>query len=204
MFCEKCGTRVDDGQPFCPNCGNRLGASAPAPNPTNGFAAQQVRAPGAALQGNIMGIPMMKLIFVGGACFLTLLGLIMSWCKVYGHNRAHYYLPEVGGTWLYILCAMLSTLAIAALVLYLLGKISDRRVLLVTAGVSCLIFVLLVIKWIAGGIPIPASVRSLIDSDDLDGYEISLHLSVAGWFMFFSELGAAALSVLGFLQAKKN
>ncbi|MBQ9373983.1 MAG: zinc-ribbon domain-containing protein, partial [Oscillospiraceae bacterium] len=23
MFCEKCGTRVDDGQPFCPNCGNR-------------------------------------------------------------------------------------------------------------------------------------------------------------------------------------
>ncbi|MBQ2597077.1 MAG: zinc-ribbon domain-containing protein [Oscillospiraceae bacterium] len=200
MFCEKCGTRVDDGQPFCPNCGNRLGA----PNPTNGFAAQQVRAPGAALQGNIMGIPMMKLIFVGGACFLTLLGLIMSWCKVYGHNSAHYYLPEVGGTWLYILCAMLSTLAIAALVLYLLDKISDRRVLLVTAGVSCLIFVLLVIKWIAGGIRIPASVRFLIDSDDLDGYEISLHLSVAGWFMFFSELGAAALSVLGFLQAKKN
>ncbi|MBQ2144182.1 MAG: zinc ribbon domain-containing protein, partial [Oscillospiraceae bacterium] len=27
MFCEKCGTRVDDGQPFCPNCGNRLGAA---------------------------------------------------------------------------------------------------------------------------------------------------------------------------------
>lgn len=24
MFCELCGTRVDDGTPFCPNCGNRL------------------------------------------------------------------------------------------------------------------------------------------------------------------------------------
>ena len=31
MFCEKCGARVDDGQPFCPNCGNRMGAPAPAP-----------------------------------------------------------------------------------------------------------------------------------------------------------------------------
>ena len=27
MFCEKCGAQVEDGQPFCPNCGNRLGAS---------------------------------------------------------------------------------------------------------------------------------------------------------------------------------
>ena len=24
MFCEKCGTKIEDGQPFCPNCGNRL------------------------------------------------------------------------------------------------------------------------------------------------------------------------------------
>ena len=24
MFCEKCGTKIDDGQLFCPNCGNRL------------------------------------------------------------------------------------------------------------------------------------------------------------------------------------
>lgn len=24
MFCENCGTRVDDGSPFCPNCGNKM------------------------------------------------------------------------------------------------------------------------------------------------------------------------------------
>ena len=30
MFCDRCGTKVDDNQPFCPNCGTRL-ASAPAP-----------------------------------------------------------------------------------------------------------------------------------------------------------------------------
>ena len=24
MFCEKCGCKTDDDQPFCPNCGNRL------------------------------------------------------------------------------------------------------------------------------------------------------------------------------------
>ena len=35
MFCEKCGTRVEDGQPFCPNCGNRLAAPAAPVPPVN-------------------------------------------------------------------------------------------------------------------------------------------------------------------------
>ena len=28
MFCEKCGTKVDEGLAFCPNCGNRLAVPA--------------------------------------------------------------------------------------------------------------------------------------------------------------------------------
>ena len=205
MFCEKCGTRVDDGQPFCPNCGNRLGA-APVANPVN--AAQPVRAPRAALQGSILGIPMNKLIFAGGACFLTLLGMIMSWCKPFGHSESgqhlHFTLPDVGGGWLMIITTMLATLTIAALVLYLMGKANDPKVLLCSACTAGLIFILLVIKWIAGGSLFSSLgdiLGSLMRGSDMD---ISLHLSVAGWFMFFSELGAAALAILGFLQAKKN
>ena len=30
MFCEKCGTQVNDGQAFCSNCGNRLAVAQPA------------------------------------------------------------------------------------------------------------------------------------------------------------------------------
>ena len=204
MFCEKCGTRVDDGQPFCPNCGNRLGA-APAANPVN--AAQPVRAPRAALQGSIMGIPMNKLLFAGGACFLSLLGMIMSWCKPLGHSESgqhmHFTLPDVGGGWLMVITTMLATLTIAALVLYLMGKATDSKILLFSGCAAGLIFILLVIKWIAGG-SLFSSLGDMLGSFLGDELSISLHLSVAGWFMFFSELGAAALSILGFLQAKKN
>ena len=150
---------------------------------------------------------MKKLIFAGGACFLTLLGMIMSWCKPLGHSEdgqhLHFTLPDVGGGWLMIITTMLATLTIAALVLYLMGKETDRKVLLCSACSAGLVFILLVIKWIAGG-SLFSSLGDLMGSLLGDELSISLHLSVAGWFMFFSELGAAALSVLGFLQAKKN
>ena len=103
-----------------------------------------------------------------------------------------------------IITTMLATLTIAALVLYLMGKANDPKVLLCSACTAGLIFILLVIKWIAGGSLFSSLgdiLGSLMRGSDMD---ISLHLSVAGWFMFFSELGAAALAILGFLQAKKN
>ena len=108
------------------------------------------------------------------------------------------------GGWLMIITTMLATLTIAALVLYLMGKANDPKVLLCSACTAGLIFILLVIKWIAGGSLFSSLgdiLGSLMRGSDMD---ISLHLSVAGWFMFFSELGAAALAILGFLQAKKN
>ena len=240
MFCEKCGTRVDDGQPFCPNCGNRLDAAAPTPNPAVGFAAApapQQKASRKSSLGGLTGKFSTKQIFVAATCFLLVLGLLMSWCKVLGHvdddydesiekyeemldelkdmdpddyygsekelekeiertekrldelkDRAHmhFYLADVGGGWLLIIVTILSTLAISVAVLYFLGKVNDPKLLLFTGCAAGLMFLLLTIKWIAG-------------------YEDeSMHLSVAGWLMFLSELGAAALSVLGFLQAKKN
>ena len=53
MFCDKCGTKVDDGQPFCPNCGNRLGASQPAPQ-TNPAAPAQMKQANPMIQ-NLLG-----------------------------------------------------------------------------------------------------------------------------------------------------
>lgn len=31
MFCDRCGTRLDDNQGFCPSCGKAVGPIAPAP-----------------------------------------------------------------------------------------------------------------------------------------------------------------------------
>lgn len=38
MFCNNCGTKLDDGTVFCPNCGNRVdgGENAPVETPVNG------------------------------------------------------------------------------------------------------------------------------------------------------------------------
>ena len=36
------------------------------------------------------------------------------------------------------------------------------------------------------------------------GTDVSLHLSVAGWFMFLAEAGATALGILSFLEEKKS
>lgn len=32
MFCSKCGSKVEDGQKFCPNCGNTMNAAPEAKN----------------------------------------------------------------------------------------------------------------------------------------------------------------------------
>lgn len=35
MFCENCGTPLEDGAKFCPNCGSKVTDSAPAAEPTS-------------------------------------------------------------------------------------------------------------------------------------------------------------------------
>ena len=222
MFCENCGTRVDDGQPFCPNCGNRLGAApaqAPAPTPgyapNPGYAAPPTRAPKTppAPTGSIldrfMGMPVLNKIFTLCTLGLLLIGMIMSWLKVFGHREVltlwtsetvvheHWHLSEGTGTWLLVITAILSTLAIAALILWLIGKLDTKFVFIFAGGVAGLIFLMLVIKWIAGTsgtLPVIAFQKE----------KVSNHLSVAGWFWFFAEMGACATGILNFFMMPKD
>ena len=128
MFCEKCGTRVDDGQAFCPNCGNRLAAPAapayanPAPNPAPaapGFGTvppapgynpmpRQPRQPGEPLLGtlfdNFKELPTLLKIFLpiilGLICLNMLLtnGNPLSY-SFYGYSLAVASFQEAGATW---------------------------------------------------------------------------------------------------------
>ena len=206
MFCENCGARVDDGQPFCPNCGNRLGAPAAPQAPAAGFAPngytapaprapKAPRAPTGSILDRFLGMPVLNKIFTLGTIGLLFLGLIMSWLKVVGKSvsneyykyHEHWFLHTANGSWLLIITAILSTLAIAALILWLIGKLNTKFVFIFAAGVAGLLFVMLFIKWIA-------------PPEGLDGW----HLSVAGWFMLLAEMGACALGILNFIMLPKE
>ena len=233
MFCEKCGTRVDDGQPFCPNCGTRLGAQ-PAPAAPARPAPRPASALGGGLLANLNGMTTLKKIFVLALLGLLILGLVMSWLKVLGHvdsdrvadlkagfaiakrsgiyssselkemeeaidaAHTHYYLHEAHGSWLLILTSMLSPLAIAIVVLYILGKIDNPIYLLIVAGIAATIWLLLLIKWIAGKTEVDEYRNKVVST------HITLHLSFAGWLMLLSEMGAAALAALTFFFDKKK
>lgn len=237
MFCEKCGTRVDDGQPFCPNCGTRLGAQ-PAPAAPARPAPRPASALGGGLLANLNGMTTLKKIFVLALLGLLILGLVMSWLKVLGHvdservadlkaelakakrsdyyssselkeleeemeealdaAHMHFYLHEAHGSWLLILTSMLSPLAIAIVVLYILGKIDNPIYLLIVAGIAATIWLLLLIKWIAGYTEVYEYRSKEVST------HITVHLSFAGWLMFLSEMGAAALAALTFFFDKKK
>ncbi len=217
MFCENCGARVDDGQPFCPNCGNRLGAPAAQPAPAPGYAPnpgyrapaarapRPARAPTGSILDRFLGMPVLNKIFTLCTLCLLFLGTIMSWLKVFGKSETvsmfgqtstfheHAHLSEVTGTWLLVITAILSTLAIAALVLWLIGKLNTKFVFIFAGGVAGLIFLLLVIKWIAG-----SDTWKVIDG------KAGMHMSVAGWFWFFFEMGACATGILNFFMMPKE
>lgn len=53
MFCDNCGTRVEDGQPFCPNCGKRMGGAAANASPRASYASRPVARPSSS--GGLLG-----------------------------------------------------------------------------------------------------------------------------------------------------
>ena len=64
MFCSKCGSKIDDGLKFCPNCGNATTATAAAVNTAQGCK-------GTVTFKNIKDNPNMKLLGAAG-CFFRL------------------------------------------------------------------------------------------------------------------------------------
>ncbi len=214
MFCEKCGTRIDDGAPFCPNCGNRVGASeaAPAPEASPASSAPMGTAPVNPGLNNIPAAPAfqpaapragLKLpscgglfdkfnnmkglgqIFYGCTCILLVLCFIFSLLRlfsVYGQGIS----LALGAPWLLVISNILFTLCITFFLLDYFDRFSLKGLWLLIVGSAGLIFLLFLIKWIAG----------------IEGY--SVHLSVGGWFFLLFQAGLTAVSVLYLLEKKKN
>ena len=179
MFCEKCGTKVDDGQPFCPNCGNRLGEAAPASNPGYSFTPTP-GAPNGALGGKLNGLAGLEKIFapiVGGLLILNFILIMLPIFKYYSQTAGMGRLYPFWAN----LFAILFTLSITFFALDFFGKFSFKFLRLCLVIVSVLLLILFIILW--------------IDSE--------VKLSVAGWFFFILQIGLTGCSVM-LLLTKPN
>lgn len=221
MFCEKCGTRVDDGQPFCPNCGNRLSASAapegaavPTATPTPAASAAPVN-PG--MSGGIPTAPVytpaaprnvgLKLPSCGGlfdkfnamqgmaqiyyGCTFLLLGLCFVLSLLKVYSSGGAFCMAIGASWLLVISNILFTVCIGLFLLDYFDKYRCKFLELLIAGSAALILLLFVITWIAG-------------VDVMGMYTTSVHLTVGGWFFLIFQAALTAVSILYIVEKKKN
>lgn len=184
MFCDNCGTRVEDGQPFCPQCGKRMGAPAGAsaaarPAPRDSYSSRPpVSRPSYGPSGGLLGkfndMSGLEKIMFPIVCGLLLLNFILIMCPIY----TAYSMTAAMGTgypfWANLF-TILFTLSITFLVLDYFDQFSFKFLWIFIAASMALLFILFVILW--------------IDS--------SVKLTVAGWFFFILQLGLAGCS--GFL-----
>ena len=192
MFCEQCGTKVEDGQPFCPNCGNRVGSAAPAPGAAAAHAPDKnlLRLPsfgGRADKFN--GMEKMEQLYYAITACLLVVCFILSLLKVYAvkylGTTTAFSLAD-GAAWLLVISNILFTLCITFTVLEYMDKLSGLWIRFFVAASAALILVLFVIKWISG----------------VEG--IGIRLSVGGWFFLILQAGLAASAVLLLLEKLKK
>lgn len=203
MFCEKCGTRVEDGQPFCPNCGNRLAAPEAPAAPAAPAAAAPVNpglgeipaapvvapAPKKALKLPSLGGLTDKFnaqeglaqIFYGCIGCLLIVCFILSLLKVFkpGSVGVQYAYASPFFTSVF---AVLFTLAITFFVMDALGKFSFKWLWFFIAGAAALILIVFIITWI----------------------DVESKLSVGGWFFLLFQAGLTAVSILYLLWKDKK
>jgi hypothetical protein len=187
MFCENCGTRVEDGQPFCPNCGKRMGAPASNAAPANsGYGAPASSRPvrpmsnSGGLLGKFNAMQGLEKIFFpifGGLLVLNfLLFLLPSY--YYGTTIA----MSRGYPFWSALITILLTLCLTFFVQDYFDKFSFKWLWIMIAAAMVLILLLFIILW--------------IDSE--------VKLSVFGWFFFIFQIGLAGSSIMLLLEKMKR
>ncbi|MBQ1372571.1 MAG: zinc-ribbon domain-containing protein [Oscillospiraceae bacterium] len=180
MFCEKCGTSVDDDQPFCPNCGNRLDGISfddvpqAAPAPASSLSFRDVLRKIGAMRGNArIYYVCTGLLLV--ACFLLSVWKLFSATSDDGVTEFSYVANS--GPLLANIMTVLYTLSITFFVLDLFEKFSFKWLWHFIAAAAILILVLFVLAWTHSTLPI-----------------IGL-----GWIYFLMQIVLAAVSVLNLL-----
>ena len=188
MFCDNCGTRVEDGQPFCPNCGKRMGggasnASAASARPAYGNsrpAARPVSNSGGLL-GKFSDLQGLEKIFYPIVGVLLVLNFILLLLPIYSAYSNSVAMSRGYPFWTALITVLL-TLCITFFVQDYFDKFTFKWLWFFVAGAMALILILFVILW--------------IDSE--------VKLSVAGWFFFIFQLGLTGGSFVLLIEKMKR
>lgn len=207
MFCENCGTRVDDGSPFCPNCGNKMpvpeapaapaapeAPAAPAapvnpgfdPNAASGYIppAAPVQAPKSTggLFGKLNAMPMMeKILFLCTAGLLVTCAFLTLFKLLYASYYGGVFLESASNFFARII-TVLFTLSITFLVLDYFDWFNLKFLWFFLAGAAATILLLFLIIWIASGI----------------------RLSVGGWLFLLLQIGLTVAAVMLLIEKLKK
>ncbi|MBR7010051.1 MAG: hypothetical protein IKI02_03950 [Oscillospiraceae bacterium] len=224
MFCEKCGTRVDDGLAFCPNCGNRLSVPAapeaapkkeapveaappekpaqPAPAPAAAASAGAAAAKAASAPKKPIKLP-------------SLGGLTDKFNKQKGNAQIFYGSICL----LLIVCCILSVLKVYthSSTAFSLGFGPTWLFFVNTVLFTlCITFFLLdalgkftfrglwLFIAIASALILILYVLVWISGVKLMGFVVSVRLTVGGWFFLILQLALVAVCILYMLERKKN
>lgn len=186
MYCENCGARIEDDQPFCPNCGKRVGpsvaSSAASSNPGKA-APRPARAVSNTdgLLDKYHNMPGQEKIFYPLVVGLLVVCFILSLTKIFDAGFFSFTMGT-GYPFFSSLFNTLLTLSITFLVLDYFDKFTFRFLWIFITAVSVLLLILFVILWIDSGVK----------------------LSVGGWLSLLSHAGLTGCSVILFLQKKQN
>ena len=198
MFCEKCGARVDDGQPFCPNCGNRMGAPAPA---APGFKPARPARPIAAKGGMDLG-KMLMLIGIG-LLVLTLVLTLFKGGATITHNVRN---ADGNGTHNETTFTRIDNFenriilmsAVMFLLFSLFGVFKNRMLGMILACSAAFLFFFNVLR-------VALAIGDNNQTPATEGAQYTTSaLSVWGWFTLIFALGAVAVCILAALSEMKN
>ena len=163
MFCENCGTRVEDGQPFCPNCGKRMGGPAPsnAAPANSGFGAPAPSRPvrpvsnSGGLLGKFNAMPLLQKIFypiVGG---LLIICYILSFVRIFDYALFTAPMAFPYPVWAMLFTTLLAV-SIAFFILDYFDKFSFEWVWYCIVGATTLLLILFIIIWPASDLSLTA------------------------------------------------
>ena len=200
MFCENCGTRVEDGQPFCPNCGNKMPVpEAPAApvNPDPAPAAAPAAAPGyippappvkAPVStdgqfGKLNAMPIMeKILFLCTAGLLVTCALLSCFKVFFYAYGGYYYHMETASHFFSRVITVLFTLSITFFVLDYFDWFNLKILWFFLAGAAVTIFMIFIIMWI----------------------DFSKSLTVGGWLFLLLQSGLCAATIMMLIEKLKK
>lgn len=184
MFCDNCGTRVEDGQPFCPNCGKRMGgAAASNASPRASYASRPAARPSnsGGLLGKFNDMQGLEKIFypiVGGLLILNFILIMLPIYTAYSMTAA----MGSGYPFWANLFTILFTVSITFFVLDYFDKFSFSWMWIFIVAAMGALWVLFLILWI----------------------DVGVKMTVAGWFFFILQLCLVGASVVLMLEKMKK